>query len=116
MKRYGLTALAALALIVVGAAGVYADQTCTSDQYCTSTSCCPSMAGCKWVIMYNPATTSGAGPGGNAQGTPVLVCPAPCCPADNARSCGAFCTSGQVAPGWQYGWCDEYWLRPDSNL
>jgi len=109
MKRYGFLALAALALFAFAATGAYA-----ADQ------CCPATQGCKWVIMYqpyNPGQTAGAGPGGATQtGTPVLVCPAPCCPADNERYCGAFCAAGQTPPGWQFGWCDEYWLRPDSNL
>jgi len=30
--------------------------------------------------------------------------------------CGAFCTAGQLAAGWPYGWRDQYWLRPDSNF
>ena len=31
------------------------------------------------------------------------------------QRCGTFCEAGQTPPGWPYGWCDEYWLRPDSN-
>lgn len=118
MRKYSFLALAALALVAFPAAvsfaayGDYAYQTSpnTSSQYCTSA--CPNAQGCKWVTIYSaPDQGIGAGPAG----TPVMVCPAPCCPADEALTCGAFCAAGQVSPGWPYGWCDEYWLRPNSN-
>jgi len=29
--------------------------------------------------------------------------------------CGTFCAADQTAPAWPYGYCDDYWLRPDTN-
>jgi len=60
----------------------------------------------------------GFGPGPNCY--TYAPCPAMQCPACpiygtgpcelSPYSCGAFCEAGQLPVGWQYNWCDEYWL------
>lgn len=74
----------------------------------TTTGCCP-----------NVCDTGGECQGGAWQTSPL---PNGCCPTLETitqtpewERCGTFCQAGQTPPGWPYGWCDEYWLRPDSN-
>ena len=68
---------------------------------------CPSCASPAWdrtpIITY-PNYRTGAGPWQCTMTDPWV------------SPCGAFCSSGQLSPGWPYGWDAEYWLRPDSNL
>jgi hypothetical protein len=127
MTKYGFLALAALTIAATLGTAAFADfggyalpaeypTALTQNNGSCAQGACPNGQGCNWVIMYNPNQTSGAGPGcGQMQGTPIMICPGPCCPAANASVCGTFCAAGQTPPGWPYGWCDQYWLRPNSN-
>ena len=92
-----------LAVMLVSAAAFAANTPC-----CTAnTNSCPSCgAGCntpaydRTPICYPASSGSG-----------------PCCiPVDPWKQCGAFCTAGQLSPGWPFGWHASYWLRPDSNF
>ena len=125
MKTLTFAAMLVLALGIVGAA--CADNPCCGQpakvscpQPCpvpqpeakccptTAPSVCPSCSNPAWdrsPINVCPNLRTGAGP---AVGQCVIADPW-------VSPCGAFCSSGQLAPGWPYGWQDEYWLRPNTN-
>jgi hypothetical protein len=87
-------------LFALAAAGAYADNY-NQDQMQTyqgngNITCCPQNMVCS--------------PGGCGAGPSWDCCNVP------PTTCGAFCAAGQAPVGWPYNWCDDYWLRPDSNL
>lgn len=103
MKSTYLLALAMLTVFVFAGGFAYADQ----NDY----------PGIQVPQVSQPATT-GAGPTtcSPAQtATPAQRGAGASCDVTPRGSCGAFCAAGQASPGWPYNWCDEYWLRPDSN-
>ncbi len=67
------------------------------------------------TVLACPATNEGRGPADSATCYPMTLYPT-CNPVEQAKQCGTFCSAGQQLAGWPYGWCDEYWLRPNSNL
>jgi hypothetical protein len=104
MKSTYLLALAMLAVFVFAGGIAYADQYDYNYNY-----------GYQAPRMTQPAAT-GAGPSTCCPAA-VNQCPAvDCCTVTPTGTCGAFCASGQNAPGWPYNWCSEYWLRPNSNF
>jgi len=102
MKSTYLLALAMLAVFAFAGGLAFADQ----NDY----------PGIQVPQVSQPAAT-GAGPSTCCPPRTVNVCPTPgsSCDVAPAGTCGAFCAAGQVSPGWPYNWCDEYWLRPNSN-
>lgn len=65
---------------------------------------CPNPAWDRTPIVVYPNARMGAGPAQIVTTDPWV------------SPCGAFCSSGQLSVGWPFGWTDEYWLRPNSNL
>lgn len=104
MKTLYLIAFASLVILVAASVSAYAG----ADDYAND--------GIR-VYQYNPTTIEGRGPGPYAVQPQYTLTPIPeaCCEVA-PPTCGAFCEAGQVTPGWPYNWCDEYWLRPDSNF
>lgn len=104
MKILYLIAFSSLAILAAASASVYAN----IDDYGNS--------GIR-IYQYTPTTMEGRGPGPYAVQQQYTLTPIPeeCCNVA-PHACGAFCEAGQVSPGWPYDWCDQYWLRPDSNF
>ena len=102
MKTLYLFALASLAILVAASVSAYAD-----DYYYGS--------GNTEISQYDTTRIEGCGSYVVQQQLTLTPIPEACCEIAPA-SCGAFCEAGQVTPGWPYNWCDEYWLRPDSNF
>ncbi len=111
MKTMYILALGALMLMA--SASVYAvENTCVltevDGQYKTI---CPNCAAPAWDQTPVYIQPQGRGPFAAPPPRPDYVAVDPW-----SALCGAFCEAGQVPVGWPYGWTDEYWLRPDSNL
>lgn len=111
MRRQGILAAMALALLFAAGTSVSADQFIYLDGAWVNATkeICPRVT---------QAPMAGAGP------APMTCLPVQttCTPCDSCnpqtayKICGTFCTAGQQPAGWPYGWCGDYWLRPDSNF
>lgn len=105
MKKIYTIATLAIAILIVAALAGYAYDTQQQTQTCQTVistnqqTCCPAAQ--TNTSCQNPGNCqypyTGAGP----------------C---ELNKCGTFCSAGQAAPGWPYGFKSEYWLRPDSNF
>ena len=101
-KPTSIVILAAMILVIALSSAYSSDrQTNQTIQPATQQqNCCPSQQPCP-CVQQKPCDEcqypyAGAGP----------------C---DIRQCGTFCSAGQAAPGWPYGFHDEYWLRPNTN-
>lgn len=93
-------------LIVFTIAGTVAHANQTYNYNNQNGQCCPQVSK-PAATAQGPCDTCGA----IVTGTPA----SDCCNVAPMGTCGAFCAAGQAAPGWPYNWCDEYWVRPNSN-
>ena len=107
-----LGALFALTIMILLPIGSYA-----------ANGCCPAVTPPVVTCPSCPSAACPSCPAGGYDRTPVPAQIAGPCGAGPACGfvnpwvgCGAFCTSGQLAAGWPYGWNSQYWLRPDSNF
>ena len=107
MRATYILVIAALAFMVTPAV-LYADSNCcpSTTSNCKSASC-PTPAYDRTPICVIDTSPSCCGPMG--AGPQVIQ-------VDPWAKCGAFCSGGQLSPGWPYGWNSEYWLRPNSNF
>lgn len=106
MERYALPVFMALALVLVGGVGTLAADGIYNEYGVEILPQRPSQ----------PAVQPGCGPATCVPAETTCTVWNTCNPDTAVNICGAFCDAGQQPAGWPYGWCDEYWLRPDSNF
>lgn len=114
-KRIGIAMIVAGLLVVVAGsafAATWVDGAYIAEPYVPPT---VTLTDEGQTVIACPATTEGRGPADSVTCYPMRVYPT-CDPVEQAKRCGAFCSAGQQPAGWPYGWCDEYWLRPNTNL
>ncbi|MCE5314124.1 MAG: hypothetical protein ABFD49_08330 [Armatimonadota bacterium] len=103
-----ITYIIALAALIVSAGAVYAADCPTCYVQPNLNTVCPKCPAPAWnrtpMCEIQPPTYGCAGRG------PAVIA------VDPWVRCGAFCSAGQIAPGWPYGWNAPYWQRPDSNF
>lgn len=125
MKKQMVFAVVAMAVLVIAAGSAYAYEYVNGAWVEGNPVVCPNYAGQAQTIWACPKSTPaqmGAGPGtcpAQANTCPscsmMTIYPGPCNQIANASQCGAFCSAGNQPVGWPYGWCSDYWLRPNSN-
>ncbi len=104
MNRQALIVVSALALLALAGAGAFADTAPVNQYGAGITQPCP------------PPELLGRGPGTCVPAQTTCTIWDTCNPDTAINICGTFCDAGQKPAGWPYGWCDQYWLRPDSNF